>query len=962
MRADIQGLRALAVALVVLGHLGVPGLTGGYLGVDVFFVVSGFLITGLLIREQEQRGRISVPGFYARRARRILPAATLVLAATCLYVGATRSVARVADVVADTRWAALFAANWRFARLGTDYFAAGRAPSPVQHYWSLAVEEQFYVVWPGLLVVVLLLARRRPRTAAWGVVLVAGLVSFGWAVAQLGSSRDTAYFSSFTRAWELAVGAALALATPVVRRLPTRARLPLGLLGLAGVLLAAVTYDDLTRVPGWPALVPVLGTAALLAAGTGVDPTGVGRLLALRPLQWLGDRSYSVYLWHWPVLVLAPAWPSWPGLARSAALVVVIVALSVVGYHFVEQPFRTGRVPWVSRRRALVLWPASLALVLGATATSASLAQSALDRSRAAAAEYYRHHPATPVPTQTGTAGPDIAAELGQAVRDARDGAPVPPELSGVDLTSERWEPVFCHAGFNRARHELCPIGDPTSKVTIVALGDSHMGQWLAALDEDGKQRHYRVVPLVKFGCPPYDAPIRWGRGEYDGCTTFRAWTERQIHRLRPAVVVVGQIIDYRKVVADSTDQAAAAVATGEESLLRRLVAEVLRVVVLSDLSERGGEPADCLSDPHSDLADCMIQQGGDAVRGNADIERAAARTGATYVDLTPLVCADGWCPLVAGGRTVYADYGHVTVDWARHVSAAFGQLLGLAPEASPRGPTLADDLRAALVLADERAPIPAELDNLGHLNRDRWEEHYCHSGGAHTDHRLCPLGDLSSERLLVSFGDSHLGQWLPALDRAGAIAGYRVMPFVKGGCPPWDVEVLTGGVEFSQCPVFRAWALSQITALHPDVIVVAARSDLARVSPRDGLSAPDYWARGVSSELQRLSRLAPEVLVLADTTDPQFEPADCLTTSHADLGDCAFGMSDEVIDANATLRRLTIAEGARYVDVVPLVCLGGRCPMVVDHLVIYADFGHLSMSWARRVSTEFTTRMHLPS
>ena len=183
-----------------------------------------------------------------------------------------------------------------------------------------------------------------------------------------------------------------------------------------------------------------------------------------------------------------------------------------------------------------------------------------------------------------------------------------------------------------------------------------------------------------------------------------------------------------------------------------------------------------------------------------------------------------------------------------------------------------------------------------------------------------------------------------------------------QGGCSPWDLEVLTGGQEFPQCPVFRAWALAQIATLHPDAIVVASRDDLTRVSPRDGLSAPDYWARGVVAQLQRLTKMAPEVLVLADTTDPQFGPADCLTTSYADVGDCAFAMSPEVIDANAVLRRLTLAEGAEYVDVVPLICLGGRCPMVVDHVVTYADFGHLSISWTRRVGPELAVMMNLKS
>ncbi|WP_141014897.1 acyltransferase family protein [Nocardioides sambongensis] len=235
-RLDIQGLRAIAVLTVVADHAGVGPLSGGFVGVDVFFVLSGFLITSLLVREADRSGRISLLGFYARRARRILPAATLVLVATLAFAAATLSYLRVERIATDVGWSAVFLANVHFSRLGTDYFAEGLPPSPVQHYWSLAVEEQFYLVWPPLLMLVLWLTGRRAAERAGAgerrriegpvaiVVAVLGVASFAWSVHLLGDNQTAAYFSSLGRAWELAVGALLAVLAARLERMPTALR------------------------------------------------------------------------------------------------------------------------------------------------------------------------------------------------------------------------------------------------------------------------------------------------------------------------------------------------------------------------------------------------------------------------------------------------------------------------------------------------------------------------------------------------------------------------------------------------------------------------------------------------------------------------------------------------------------------------------------------------------------------
>ena len=289
-RRDIQGLRAVAVLLVIGAHAGAGWLPGGFVGVDVFFVISGYLITQLLMREAASTGGVRIGEFYARRARRILPAATLVILATTAYAASHLSLVRVQQLRADATSSALFAANLHFARLGTDYFDQGREPSPLQHFWSLAVEEQFYLVWPLLLAVTLIIVARRGGTEAtrthamtWLLALVIA-ASLVWSLVQTETSPADAYYSSPARAWELAIGALVAVQQPRLAALPSSIRTGLGIAGLLAVAVAAVGYDAGSSFPGWRALVPVLGTAILVGTGAAARSG--------RPASWPSPR------WH----------------------------------------------------------------------------------------------------------------------------------------------------------------------------------------------------------------------------------------------------------------------------------------------------------------------------------------------------------------------------------------------------------------------------------------------------------------------------------------------------------------------------------------------------------------------------------------------------------------------------------------------------------------------------------------
>ncbi|MFC6344189.1 acyltransferase family protein, partial [Nocardioides hankookensis] len=378
-RTDIQGLRAIAVALVVVYHLAPTTLTGGFVGVDVFFVVSGFLITSHLLLRRPSRPRHLLE-FWGRRIRRLLPASLLVLLLTLV---ATRLVAPVTqwDVTArQSAAAATYWVNWLLASDSVDYLAAAAAPSPVQHFWSLSVEEQFYLGWPvlvlllGQLAVITRVAGSLPRLR---LLVLAGLglvvaLSLAWSVHLTDTDPARAYFVTTTRIWELGLGGLVAgfvvLREPPGRRLPPPVAAGAAWLGVAAIVTSGVAYSGATPFPGWQALVPVGGTALVLGAAAGTQIWSPGRILALPPLQWLGDISYSVYLWHWPLIVLVPGVSGdHLGALDKTAIVVATLVLAALTKRYVEDAFRT---PAWSRRlaRTYVLGAAAMAVVLAASA------------------------------------------------------------------------------------------------------------------------------------------------------------------------------------------------------------------------------------------------------------------------------------------------------------------------------------------------------------------------------------------------------------------------------------------------------------------------------------------------------------------------------------------------------------------------------------------------------------------
>jgi peptidoglycan/LPS O-acetylase OafA/YrhL len=697
-RPDVEGLRAVAVVLVVLFHARLAPLPGGFVGVDVFFVISGFLITSLLVDEVRTTGSISLADFYARRARRLLPAAFVVLIATVLAAAALLPALDGPAVAADVRAAALFVANWHFALQETDYFSSG-GRSLVVHFWSLSLEEQFYLAWP---VLVLLVAghRRAARRAArpapratdrrlWAILAPVGIVSFALSATTTASAGPWAYFGTHTRAWELAAGAAVALSRPHLHRLTDLQSSVLGWAGLAAVIGAAVRLDDSMPVPGVVLVVPVAGAAAIVAAGAR-SQRGVAALLGHRPLALLGRLSYSLYLWHWVCLeITRRVWappavddlpqPDAPAVARLLA-VLVSLGLAVVTFRYVEEPARAARL-LRPVRRAL---PAAGVLVAGAVAASVLVLPSPpplpATPEASDAAVLSETAPSSPSPSASRTRRPSPAPAPSAPARPPL--APVlrmTPAAARADQAPTR----DCFAGFGPTTAPAgCRFGDPAGSKVVVLFGDSHAAHWFPALDAAARRQHWQLWFWAKSGCGYADVRewLASYRREYSECSAWRRSALGRIAAMpRVDLVVVGRAISYLGQVLDGGDvldrTAAAPVwAAGAERTFDGLATGGRPVLLLRDVPRPGFDVPACLS-AHDDGAACTFPQAGHLHPDEqlwAAEQSVVKRLGVQVGDLSPVVCPADPCGVVSpNGAILYRDEHHLTATFARESAPA---------------------------------------------------------------------------------------------------------------------------------------------------------------------------------------------------------------------------------------------------------------------------------------------------
>jgi peptidoglycan/LPS O-acetylase OafA/YrhL len=646
-RADIEGLRAIAILMVVAYHAGVPGFGGGYIGVDVFFVISGYLITWLLVYEMQEKGRIDLIRFYARRMRRLLPAMALVLLVTVGLSALLYASFEQEDLAKTALATATYSSNLHFAKSAVDYLAADLKTNPLLHTWSLSVEEQFYLVWPLLVAFAFAVSAwqqrffNRPRLIFWGLIFWLSLVTAGSFAISLHLTevrQPSAFFLSHARAWEFSVGA-IALLIPLARfKAPWQALW--GWLGCGAMLSAAVFYTEATRFPGMAAVLPTLATVVILRAGAANHETRLAQFFRLPGLQWIGRLSYSWYLWHWPVLVFANVMMTSPPVWLRVGLVALSLIPAIASYHWLENPIRHStffsRLPLRS-------------IALGGLITLFGVGL-ALGWSRAAIQWSYL------------------------------------PEQRAYVLASDDSPAVYdngCHANFFASAPQLagCTVGPANASQKVVLLGDSHAAQWHSALADLADTQQWQLTSMTKSACPyvsvtPFLPEL--GR-DYQECDAWRKKAIAEIQKIGPDLAIVSSAsIPYSLSPAEWT--------ASSDRTLSALSKVSKRVVILQDTPNPGFNVRICLArnawrpfglfqSPCKMTTDQRLNEAAYAAQQVAAQRYKNVHT----VEMQRYICPDVACDLTRRQPLVYRDDSHLSVEFTRSLTQPLLQALNAA-------------------------------------------------------------------------------------------------------------------------------------------------------------------------------------------------------------------------------------------------------------------------------------------
>jgi peptidoglycan/LPS O-acetylase OafA/YrhL len=673
-RRDLQGMRAVAVLVVFADHL-FNWPSGGFVGVDMFFVLSGFFITGILLRERRYRGRISFTNFYVRRVKRILPSALLVLVVTVAAAHYLFPAVRAKETLLDALWAAIFGANIRFEAVGADYFQQDQPPSPIQHYWSLSIEEQFYFVWPVLLLLLFTLTRRAHRRGnTWfrqmslfaGMAVIVG-ASFAWAMYLSEANPNAAYFSTFTRVWELGVGALMAIAGSWLVRIPTSIRPVLAYLGLAGVVASLLLIDSTVQFPAPWAALPVLSTALIIASFHGAQVRGM--LPLTNPVaRWFGDTSYTLYLWHWPVIILLesvlPRGPLFYALALTLAL-----GLTAATYHFFEDPIRKshwllhtaerkGRLPSIGLHGwALVGGVAALLVVVSILGIRYS-DQIAANEEVVVNEEQGDVDLAPPAADVDPCFGAPAMVNGACVLRN-----PDVPLRPSIDRFAEDRR---AGKGCFRADETIlksCTYGYTGEDAVRVALvGDSHAGSLLPAILPLLEENKWKLTTYVGIGC-------QWQVPMLAECKGGEA--------VQPAL-----LIDPFDLVVTTASRRATATVEEYVAAWAPVAAAGSRIAVLQALPDVSADSLACLtrvSIGGDRTGECGTSSAEAFALPDPQIAAAQQVPGTTLIDLTPFYCNTDRCPSVIGNVIVYRDAGG-------HLTRTFANTLALALQDGLRG------------------------------------------------------------------------------------------------------------------------------------------------------------------------------------------------------------------------------------------------------------------------------------
>lgn len=898
-RADIQGMRAIAVGLVLLYHVWPAFVPGGYVGVDVFFVISGFLITSLLLREVERTGTIGLLDFYVRRARRLLPAALSVLVVSFLAFSLLLPELIWKPLRIEFAAAAVYLENWVLASKSVDYLAADGVASPVQHYWSLSIEEQFYIAWPFLILLAVRWRKagsiRRTLSVAFGLVVA---VSLGCAL-QAGYAGDpSAYFTTHTRVWQLAAGGMIAL-WPGLRL--GAAEL---LLGLLLILFAALSFSGDTVYPGAAALVPTLGAALAIMGGRAFPESFTTRWLGSRPATWLGDISYSLYLWHWPVIMLTRHLGGEDAVGPMAGIAVVLVSLLLaeLSRRFIEDRFRhaaTGRRPLVLGRYAL----ASLAFATAAVLVGGPTA------------------PQGPAGLASEATHPGALAWYGEGRQPVPD-VPFVPALAAVprDVAAAYGQGCIQNGGGSEVK--VCSYGNRTAGTRVAVVGDSHAVHWLPAFEALAETHDLYIEGLTKTSCSPSGLEVSAMTSERPYISCVR-WTDNVVDYVRKGdfdYVILSQSPKHRlyELRDRPPERSARALAKGLFDTWHPVARDGTPIRIIRPTPWQPTVVPNCASTAAAPFRECTDDA--DAALGEDAMVRFASMSGFPLLDFTDLLCRDGACPAVVGNVFVYRDAHHLTGTFAQTLAQPLYDRLGL------------DRARVSVAAPSfEFSPDPFNAA----ADRPRFLSEGCVRSSKVDSVKTCEFGPEDGTHVVV-VGDATGANYMPAFELLAERLGLRVVTYFKDSClfGAEDIHHRVLKATYSGCSRWSREVKAILEEKPPAAIFITQSPMYRRRAGELPGDAGQALGRGVAAYTDGLH--ARGVKILGITGAPWFEVDVPSCVRDHGVEDCGRPV-DQVVPLGP-VDHLVRAGRARGISVSDVFCPEGWCAPVQDKVLVYRD------------------------
>jgi len=896
IQLEIQGLRAVAVLLVLFFHIWPSVLSGGYIGVDVFFVISGFLITRLMLKELEQTGRLHLGRFYSRRIRRLAPAATAVLIVVLLGYQ-LYPVIFWGPILDEAVASVFYYQNWYLARQAVDYLAAGNAPGPLQHFWSLTVEEQYYLFWPLICLVVGFTFGPLHRSArsifAWLIISI-GMASLIYSWYLTSEDPGAAYFSTFTRAWELALGGGLAVFSGWTR-LSSEFRRLMGFIGIILIIGSATSFTKSTPFPGVSALLPTIGAALIIVSGSSSRKLSTYFLLKSQPFQYVGSISYSLYLWHWPIVILYTTNVSTEiGLSHGVLILSICIALAHFSKEKIEDVFQ---IPSDSRHYI----QRSLLLAIMLAVTTIVLVKVNADQVKELS------HLSRNLSTSSNSS---LSEDLKYQLLSIRDDKP--------DAYAKG-----CYGNQKIERPKLCVYGDTVSRKKVLLIGDSHAAQWLPALRVVAEEQGWQLTLIAKSACAFSDVPVNNSRGEkYSSCEKWNELLMGVIKSIGPEYIFFSQSRTHKAYGAADRQASSNLLA---ESIGRKwlsLQASGVKIFYISDTPWMGRDIPECLAANIGTPSACdMPRKKVAEIAGRTPPMLMAAEQNkeVEILDFTSEVCDRETCFSVVNGHVIWRDGHHLTASFVRSLSGAFS-----------------NQLRPERLRFDDRSTDPNALDEkvikqAEFASKDVPRYGRCYSKKGSADVKHCKLSE-RGETSIALVGDSRLVQWVPGFESLSK-RDYKLLLFAKWGCPigllPSD-SVKNGD---GACDLWHSGLSKELSKLEPSLVIIS-QSVGYRV---EGMQSRTESSELLSDRLKKFSRLigswGGRLIVIPDTPRRSIDVSSCVKTNpHYFSLTCSENLSaiqnPEMTDP---LLLAGLEPDIGVIDMTDRICKDGICTVLND-------------------------------